>query len=244
MTFLTILISWTVVFGIEWLLLSQLDDQTGRAGIVAFCITSGCLAYRIHAWKAAQIRALTSKKMGDYLLLFCISLLMVRALEFYFSDVKLADIQSWSVLFRVDGQIPFFLSPIIGVLGSAIIVGVFVENLILKITRPVGPLVASEIKSDDVIADERLAPRWAQLLAASPKLVAFVAFLPIVYALHLAKESNWVGAILVSLLWLPCYFWVLKEFNEWRLVRWPFSILGTVILAALGVMVVFPYGWH
>jgi hypothetical protein len=242
MALLPILISWTVVFAIEWFLLGWFDDNTGRAGIVAFCVAASCLAYRLHEWNSTQLRLIKWKKVTDYFLLFFTALVASFAADFYFGGVRFQDLAKWSNLLRPGDPVRFLTSAFVGVFGSAIFVGVLIEVIVLKRIVTSGYDSAAAIKGPYSKIEVLSAPRWVRFIDGTPRLSVLVACVPILYAMHLAKDSQHVLATLVTLAWLPCYVWLLNAFNKWKVVRWPFSIVGTIILVALSAMVIFPYG--
>ena len=147
---------------------------------------------------------------------------------------------TWQNYVKKGGPIVFLTTMFVGTIGSTAFIGVTLEAILLKLLHP--DLLAKSANSMPETKDDESgwdAPIWLRLIGKSPQLAVLVVFLPLIFAMNYYKNANHSAAVLVTIVWIPAYIWLLAQLNTYRIVRWVFSFLGTIVAVSLSAMVVF-----
>jgi len=250
MAYLCTFVAWSVTFLLEWLLIAQFDKDTGRAGIIAFCVVAVCVTCRYRYLPDNQIRFLTRNDLCDYLLAFGIAIIFSLGLDFYFLCNDWHALLHWTNYFHPGGPVRYAATALIVPVGFSMYFGTFAEAALVNAILPM-PAAAETIRKaarrnlallssrnavyqENSSTRESLPPLWIRIVAGTRELGGLAFCSPALYAMYLYRLSHPAYALLVALVWLPLYMCLLAQLHKWQVIRWPFSLFATAIVLLMG----------
>ena len=250
MTYFCAFVTWTVTFSLEWLLIAQFDKDTGRAGIIAFCIVAVCVTSRYRYLPGNEIRFLTREDLRNYLMMFVIAIVFSLGLDFYFFSSDWHALLHWENYVQPGGAVRYAASALIVPAGLAMYFGTIAEAVLINAIVPMPPDAEtirraarlhlstlngrSDVNNAAPSMLESLTPFWIRVVGGTREIGGLVLCSPALYAMYLYQNSRPAYALLVVLIWLPVYLWTLAQLHKWKVVRWPFSLFATAVVLFIG----------